>query len=67
MTNPADLSSPQNSKAPVSGQQVNTASNYSGNSFNNILLQTAEANNLNFNQNNTTRSFILASFWCLYC
>ena len=44
---------------PVVGQQVNTASNYSGNSSNNILLHTAEANILNLNQKNTARSFIL--------
>ena len=58
MTNPADLSSFQNGQVPVAGQQVNTASTYSGSSSNNILLQTAEANILNLNQKNTAKSFI---------
>ena len=59
MTNSEDPSSFQNEQVPVAGQQVNTASNYSGNSSNNILLQIAEANILNLNQKNTAKSFIL--------
>ena len=43
----------------VAGQQVNTVSNYSGNSSDNILVQTAEANILNLNQKNTVKGFIL--------
>ena len=43
VTNPADQSLFQNGQVPIARQQVNTASNYSGNSSNNILLQTAEA------------------------
>ena len=57
--NPAAPSSFQNEQVPVAGQQVNTASTYSGNASNNILLQTAKANILNLNQNNTAKSFIL--------
>ena len=59
VTNSIDPSSLQNEQVPVAGQQVNTESNYSGNSSNNILLQTAEANILNLNQKNTAKSFIL--------
>ena len=59
VTNSVDPSSLQNEQVPVAGQQVNTESNYSGNSSNNILLQTAEANILNLNQKNTAKSFIL--------
>ena len=59
MTNSADPSLFQKEQISVAGQQVNTASNYSGNSSNNILLQTAEANILNLNQKNTAKSFIL--------
>ena len=58
MTISADPSLFQNKQVPVVGQQVKTASNYSGNSSNNILLQTAEANILNLNQKNTAKSFI---------
>ena len=50
MTNSADPSSFKNEQVPVAEQQVNTTSNYSGNSSNNILLQTAETNILNLNQ-----------------
>ena len=57
--NPSAPSSFQNEQVPVAGQQVNTASNYSGNASNNISLQTAEANILNLNQNNAAKSFIL--------
>ena len=59
VTNHVDPSSFQNGKVLVAGQQVNTASNYSGNLSNNILLQTAEASILNLNQNNTVKSFTL--------
>ena len=59
MTNSADPSSFKNEQVPVAEQQVNTTSNYSGNSSNNILLQTAETNILNLNQKNTAKSFIL--------
>ena len=59
VTNSADPSSFQNEQVPVAGQQVNTASNYSGNSSNNILLQTAEASILNLNQKNKAKGFIL--------
>ena len=59
MTNPANPSSFQYRQVPVAGQQVTTASNYLGNSLNNILLQTAEANILNLNQSNTAKSVIL--------
>ena len=44
---------------PVAGQQVNAASNYLGNSLNNILFKTAEANILNLDQHNTAKSVIL--------
>ena len=59
VTNSASPSSFQNLQVPVAEQQVNIASNYSGNSLNNISLQTAEATTLNLNQNNTAKSFIL--------
>ena len=59
MTNSADPSSFQNEQVPVAGQQVNTTSNYSGNSSNNIFLQTAEASILNLNQKNKAKDFIL--------
>ena len=49
MTNTADPSSFQNAQVPVAGQQITVASNYSGNSLNNILLQTAEENILILN------------------
>ena len=58
VTNPSDTSSSQNGQIPVAEQQVSTASNYSGNPSNNILLQTAEENILNLNQKNTAKSFI---------
>ena len=45
--NPADRSSFQNEQVPVARKQVNTAPNYLGNSSNNILFETAEANILN--------------------
>ena len=57
--NPSDPNSSENRQAQVIGQQVNTASNFSGNASNNVLLQTAEANVLNLYQNNTAKSFIL--------
>ena len=57
--NPAAPSSFQNGQVPFAGQQVNTVSNYSGDSLNNILLQTTEANILNVNENNTAKSFDL--------
>ena len=44
---------------PVAGQQVNAASHYLGNSLNNILFETAEANVLNLDQHNTAKSVIL--------
>ena len=59
MTNPADPSLFQNEQVPVAGQQVNTASDYSENLSNNILLQTTEANIINLSQNNTAKSFIM--------
>ena len=59
VTSSADPSSFQNEQVPVAGQPVNTASDYLGNSSNNILLQTGEANILNLNQKNTVKSFIL--------
>ena len=59
MTNPANPSLFENEQVPVAGQQVNTASDYSGNLSNNILLQTAEANIINLNQNNTGKCFIM--------
>ena len=59
VTNSANPSSFQNVQIPDAGQQVNTVSNCSGNSSNNILLQTAEANILNLNQKDTAKSFIL--------
>ena len=59
VTNSADPSLFQKEQIPVAGQQVNTASNYSGNSSNNILLQTTEANILNLNQKNTAKSSFL--------
>ena len=57
--NPADFSSFQNGQVPVAGQQDNTWSNFSGTSSNKILLQTTEANILNFNQNNIAKGLIL--------
>ena len=59
VTDPAYPSSFQNGQVPVARQQVNTALNYSRNSSNNILLQTAEANILNLNQKSIAKSFIL--------
>ena len=59
VTNLADPSSFQNEQVPAAGRQVNTVSNYSGNSSNNILLQTVKRNILNLNQKDTAKSFTL--------
>ena len=59
MTNTGDPSLSQNAQVPVAGQQIIAAPNYSGNLLNNIWLQTAEANILILNWNNTAKRCIL--------